>query len=139
MHSTPEPKTDRALIVVHDRSAAEAISAACTAKGIDAMIETDERRALDLCRTDPPDVAIVGDPLESMSAYQFLTELLKISWTISAILLTGEDAETVHEKAEGLGILGHISHPGERENLGQLLDDFERLKIPGSSGSGSPD
>jgi DNA-binding response OmpR family regulator len=139
MQSTPGQKADRALIVVHDLSAAQAISAACTAKGIDGMIETDEQRALDRCRNDPPDLAIVGDPLESMSAYDFVTELLRISWTVSTILMTAEDAETVHEKAEGLGIVGHISHPGDRDKLLKLLDYFKRLKIPGSSGVGSPD
>lgn len=137
MQSTPEKKADRALIVVNDLVAADAISVACTAKGIDGIIETNEQRALDLCRKNPPDLAIVGDPLESMSAYQFVTELLRISWTVSTILLTGEDAETVHEKAEGLGIVGHISHPADRKKLGQLLDDFKRLKIPGPSGGGS--
>lgn len=129
MQNRSGQKTDRALIVVHDLSAAEAISAACTSKGIEGTIESDEQRALDLCRNDPPDLAIVGDPLPSMSAYRFVTELLKISWTISTILVTADDPETVHEKAEGLGVVGHISSPADREKLGQLLDDFKRLKI----------
>ena len=130
MQNTSGQKTDRALIVVHDLAAADAISATCTAKGIEGMIEDDEQRALDRCRNDPPDLAIVADSLPSMSAYQFVTELLKISWTISTILVTRDDPATVHEKAEGLGIVGHISHPVDREKLGQLLDDFKRLRIP---------
>lgn len=129
MQSTPEPRADRALIVITDLSSAEAVKATLKANGIEGVIETDERKALDLCRVDPPDLAIVGDPLECMSVYHFVTELLKISWTVSTILVTEDDAEAVHEKAEGLGIVGHISHAKDREKLEQLLSDFKKLKI----------
>ena len=129
MQSTPEPRADRALIVMTDLSSAEAVKATLRTNGIEGVIETDERKALDHCRTDPPDLAIVGDPLESMSVYHFVTELLKISWTVSSILVTEDDSEVVHEKAEGLGIIGHISHANDRAQLELLLTDFKRLKI----------
>jgi hypothetical protein len=61
--------------------------------------------------------------------YQFVTELLKVSWTVSTILITEDDPETVHEKAEGLGILGSISHPDDREKLEELLKEFKRLRM----------
>jgi hypothetical protein len=53
-----------------------------------------------------------------------LSEFLTIAWTTSAILICDEDEETVHQRTEGLGILGHIRSVRDMDGLDKLLDSF---------------
>ena len=93
-------------------------------KGIFASVRTDPVAALEECRSNPPQLAIVANELRGMTGALFLAELLKISWTTSAILIADEDEEVVHERTEGLGILGSIRKAEDTANLEKLLETF---------------
>jgi len=88
---------------------------------MEAHVRTDAAGALAICRDRPPALAIVDADLASMPAIEFLRALVKISWTSPGILITSDDEEAVHEKTEGLGILGHISDYHDRDGLKKLL------------------
>jgi len=100
----------------------------CADNEIEAYTRNDPRLALEACRDDPPDLAVVQWDLGAMSGVEFITELLKISWTTATVLITDKDEETVHDKAEGLGILGRVTDFRDIVGLGRLLDTYRSLK-----------
>lgn len=114
----------QALIVVNDPAAAKGIVQILQQRGISATIATDPEEALGLCASQTPNLAVVENSLGSMSGARFLAELLKISWTTSSILIWDEDEELVHEKTEGLGILGSLRSVEDSTGLNALLDKF---------------
>jgi hypothetical protein len=64
---------------------------------------------------------VVDEEPAGMSAVDFLKSLLGISWTISSIMVSEKDGETVHEMTEGLGILGSIKNYDDGEGLEKLI------------------
>jgi DNA-binding NarL/FixJ family response regulator len=80
--------------------------------------------ALDACRSNPPDLAIVQDDLGPITGTQFLSQLLGVTWRTSTILITDLDEETVHERTEGLGILGAVRDCEDYSKLTALLETF---------------
>ncbi len=120
----------RALVVINEPDRVEAIKESLSKREIDMNVLTDPEEALSLCREAPPDLAIVQDPLRSMSGTVFLNHLVRISWATGTILITDADEEHVHDRAEGLGILGHIRTPTDTDALEKLLDKFVALNAP---------
>jgi len=120
----------RAIVLVNKPGECKEIVEACAARGIQALVRDDAARALQECRDNPPALAIVEGDLSPVSGYAFVADLLKISWTISSIIISGEEEAVVYEKAEGLGILGCIGHYRDRGRLERLLDDFMQVSNP---------
>lgn len=120
-------RTYRAIILVNDAGEADRICNFCSDYGIQTQVQTDPETALDLCRANPPDLVVVQEELHSMTGLEFISALVRISWTTSVIIVMDADAETVHERTEGLGILGHIRHPADTERLQGLLDTFLKM------------
>jgi hypothetical protein len=68
-----------------------------------------------------------------MTGIHFLAELLKVSWTTSAILISDEEEEALHDRTEGLGILGAIRTVDDVKSLDRLLDKFREMVSPNKS------
>jgi CheY-like chemotaxis protein len=126
----------RALVLIDNPAGADQICACCAEKDMETVVTVSVERALKSCSENPPDLVIVADRLSAMSGPAFIARVLKVSWTISSILITDEDEETVHDKCEGLGILGRITSPSDREGLERLLDDFAAMQTSGRSAHG---
>jgi DNA-binding response OmpR family regulator len=116
---------------VNERTNAEGIVDMLGQRGISATVGTDPEKALGLCASQSPNLVVVENDLSSMSGARFLAELLKISWTTSSILIWDEDEEIVHEKTEGLGILGSVRSVQNKEGLNKLVDKFFSLGMVG--------
>lgn len=129
--STTGTKNIQAFVLVNERTNAEGIVAMLGQRGISATVGTDPEKALVLCASQSPNLAVVENDLSSMSGARFLAELLKISWTTSSILIWDEDEEIVHEKTEGLGILGSVRSVQDKEGLNKLVDKFFTLGMVG--------
>ncbi len=118
----------RVLVVVSDRAEAEGLLEGLDRRGMNPIVMTHPDEALQSCKESPPDLVIVDDSLPSMSGARFLAELLRVSWAVSSILVCGEDEETVHEKTEGLGILGSIKDYGDEDGLSRLLERYRSIR-----------
>lgn len=118
----------KAIVVVNEPGRVEVIRRSLSQREMDATILSDPEEALRLCRDVPPNLAIVEDPLQTMSGTVFLGHLVRISWITSTILITDSDETQVHERAEGLGILGHLKSPDDKEGLEHLLDRFAAMQ-----------
>ncbi|MFH1117465.1 MAG: response regulator [Pseudomonadota bacterium] len=119
----------KALVVVNEPDRIDVIKQRLSERGIDMTVLTDPEEALGLCREAPPDLAIVQDPLRSMSGTVFLNHLVRISWATGTILIADADEDQVHDRAEGLGILGHMRSPTDGEMLDRLLDKFGAMNV----------
>jgi len=113
-----------AFVVVNDATGARALANMLTDRGLIPCVFTDPQQALSRCSQDPPALVIVDDDVNGMRGAHFLSALLRISWSTSAILISDEDEDTVHEKTEGLGILGSIRGLGDSDGLARLLRRF---------------
>jgi DNA-binding response OmpR family regulator len=112
----------RAIIVVDER--VPKLTENLSNRGISTTVVTNADEALDDCLMNPPHLAIVGTSLGTMTVKDFLAELLKISWKTSTILISDEEEEALHDRTEGLGILGAITSAEDTEALAMLLDKF---------------
>jgi hypothetical protein len=121
----------QAIILVNEPTGAHGIVDILAQRGISATVGTDPEEVLGLCITKNTHLVVVEDTLSSMSGPRFLAELLRVSWTTSSILIWDEDEEIVHEKTEGLGILGSIRSVQDTEGLEKLIDKFFVLSGPG--------
>lgn len=115
-----------ALIVSNDLRLHADLQKMLGERGISTSFKTPEK-ALEECRQKPPSLAIIESGSSSSSAARIAAELLEISWTISTILVSDEDEEVLHEKTEGLGILGSIKSFDDSEALNNLLEAFFRV------------
>jgi DNA-binding NarL/FixJ family response regulator len=111
----------RALIVTTTGTDAQPAEAILREHGLEPVTEFNPERALELCRESTPALVIVDETAAGTSAGGFIKDLLGISWTVSTIVVSDKDAETVHEMTEGLGIVGSISDYNDREGLQKLL------------------
>jgi DNA-binding NtrC family response regulator len=114
----------RAVVIVNDVSLALPMLERLSRRGLAGVVEKDAQAVLDACKVDPPALVIVEDRVWRMSGVHFLSELVRISWSTSAILISDEEEEVVHQRTEGLGILGYMKNVEDTDRLEKLLDRF---------------
>jgi DNA-binding response OmpR family regulator len=114
----------RAVVIINDVSRARPILEGLSRRGFAGIIESDPKAVLDAGQVNPPDLLIIEDRLNGMTGSRFLSEFLAIAWTTAAILICDEDEEAVHQRTEGLGILGHMRTVKDVDKLDKLLDTF---------------
>lgn len=117
----------KALIFLGDQDGANAISRALEKRGIQSSTVGSLEQCVDQMKMLPPDILIVEDNAESNIGIKAVREALRISWTVSPILISPLDEEQIHDRAEGLGILGFMSAPSDIEKLDSLIDVFMKL------------
>lgn len=122
-----DENTPRVALIVRQPGRAFNLLATLARQGMAATLQSDPIEALRECRLNPPHLVIVEDDLGSMSGVRFLSELLKLSWTTSTILIANESEEAVHERTEGLGILGRIRDYDDTATLHSLIEKFFSL------------
>jgi two-component SAPR family response regulator len=114
----------RAIIVVGDGYGVSSLIEVLSKHGVCATAVVNPDEALDECRVNPPHLTIVGSDLGSMTGVRFLAELLKVSWATYTILISDEEEEAIHDRTEGLGILGAIKTVDDVDGLKRLLAKF---------------
>ncbi len=120
----------KALVVVNEPDRVNIIRQTLSDRGIDTTVLANPEEALSICRDVTPDLVIVQDPLRSMSGTVFLNHLVRISWATGTILIADDDEDQIHDRAEGLGILGHMRSTTDTDALERLLDKFAAMNGP---------
>lgn len=117
----------QALVVVQDPKSAAPLRDALGAEGMTVTVVSNAEEALTHCRNSPPDLVVAEDALGPDSGVKLISDLLAISWTTATILISPAPEEEVHERTEGLGILGSITDYSDLEGLRRLMVNFRRL------------
>jgi len=113
-----------AILIVNEPHRAASIIDLLCGRGFSVAVSDNTEQVLRDCRGHSPDVVIVENRLREISGIRFLSELIRVSWTTSAILVSEEDPELIHEQTEGLGILGSVTSLDDREGMERLINDF---------------
>lgn len=124
-----QPNKLHALAVVKDPTGAAPLKDALAAEGMTVTVLDNVREALDHCRANPPDLVLVDEEIGSDSGVKLIGDLLAISWTTATVLITAAPEEVVHDRAEGLGILGSVADYADKEGLRRLMTNFRRLRV----------
>jgi DNA-binding NarL/FixJ family response regulator len=117
-----------AILLLNDIDSSAEIKRIIEENGISVIVTNDPGEAIEQCRLSPPRLVVVDGLLKDMSGIKLLSDLLRISWTISSILIADQDEETIHNITEGLGILGHIRNYNDTEKLKELLKVFHSFE-----------
>jgi DNA-binding NtrC family response regulator len=78
-----------------------------------------------------PHLVILDQEIKDKDPLALVTELLTVNAMINTAMITDMDAETWHEKSEGLGMLPSIENPPTRKDALVLLENFRGM--PGLS------
>ncbi len=113
----------KAVIITKNGEPCPGLQGFLSEKGFSATTMT-ASEALAECSANPPDLAIVQDDLGPVTGARFLSQLLGLSWKTSTVLITDQDEEIVHDRTEGLGILGSIRSADDLQRLDALLETF---------------
>ena len=116
-----------ALILEKDETVVATIDNALQSRPYSLKTLSKKEDALNLLKERAFQLAIIGNTEDSASVFQTMREIVKASPMTSMILVTDLSEEEVDEKAEGYGILGHISRAVPLDNLAQLLDRLEEI------------
>lgn len=119
----------KALIFLDDEAGAKTVSTLLKKHGIESFAVNSLEKCLDRMRLSSPDILIVEDNTNSNIGIKAVQEALRISWTVSPILISSLNEEQIHDRAEGLGILGFMSSPSDVEKLDSLIDIFRKLRL----------
>jgi hypothetical protein len=84
-------------------------------------------QALLIQKQEPFDILIVHDDPLTGQGLKLVEEFLKINWMTSTIVICDEEETVIHDRAEGLGILGHVRKSDDLNALGQLLTKFKQI------------
>jgi hypothetical protein len=84
-------------------------------------------QALLIQKHEPFDILIVHDDPLTGHGLKLVEEFLKINWMTSTIVICDQEESIIHDRAEGLGILGHIRKSDDLNSLGQLLTKFKQI------------
>lgn len=78
-------------------------------------------------KQEPFDLLIIHDDPSTSAGLKLAGEFLKINWMTSTIVICDQDESIIHDRAEGLGILGHLRNSADLKSLAQLLTKFKQL------------
>ena len=94
---------------------------------ISAEVFSEPDLALSMHNREAFDLLIVQDHPDQGAGLKLINDFLATNWMTSSILICDLDEDTVHERAEGLGILGYVRHFDEATSIKALLNKFREL------------
>jgi len=77
--------------------------------------------ALQRAAEEAPDLVIVDDRLDDMTALNLVRDLLKINAFINTAAISPLSSEEFHEKSEGLGVMVHLAPEFSQAEIEELL------------------
>ena len=117
----------KALVVEKNQTVVESIELVLKEKSYIVTSSSNEDEALDLLRKTPYPLAIVGDAKGTSSTFEIMRKIVMTSPMTSIILISDLPTKEVDERAEGYGILGHVSRSIPLKDLTLLIEHFEKI------------
>ncbi len=117
----------KALVLVGEPEISATVEALLKRRSYDVMVFSGKKEALSFLKEKSPQLAVVGDTKKNVSPFESMKDIVMTSPMTSIILITDLPKKEVDEKAEGYGILGHISKEIPSDDLTSLLESFENI------------
>lgn len=122
-----ENKSARACIVMDGTYDASGIISLLRSFHIVSEVFNSSDQALLIQKQEPFDIVIVHDDPSTGQGLKLVEDFLKINWMTSSIVICDQQESVIHDRAEGLGILGHIRKSDDLKSLAQLLTKFKQI------------
>ena len=117
-----------AVVAEKDPGVAGAAAQLLTARSCTVAAVETRKGLLDLLKISSVQLALMGEVEGSESPFETLRETVMASPMTSVILITDATDEEVGRRAEGYGILGHVTRAISQRELQGLLDHFEEIR-----------
>jgi CheY-like chemotaxis protein len=117
----------KALVIEKNQTVVEAIERVLKENSYIVNSASNEDEALDLLRKTPYPLTIVGDAKGPSSTFEIMRKIVMTSPMTSIILISDLPMKEVDERAEGYGILGHVSRSIPSKDLTLLVEHFETI------------
>lgn len=114
----------RILIVDDDPDVRQSIDIALQSEGALTMAVGDGNAAVDVCRSDPPDVVVLDMMLPGRSGFLALEKIKGKEDSPAVIMVTANDGKRHQAYAESLGVDAYMIKPVP---MGKLIDTIEKL------------
>jgi two-component SAPR family response regulator len=116
-----------ALILEKDQHLVRAVAEILKKSSFSSTAFSEKEEALRHLKQVRVALVVVGDIHGFDSVFDAMREIVMASPMSSIILLTDLPGEKVHDRAEGYGILGHVTRSSPSEGLGRLLETFKEI------------
>ena len=128
----------RVLLVDDEPDFLESVSYWLTSKGYAVQKTSDGESALELIRTNPPQVVFLDCMMPKMDGFETLRRIRAINRTLPVIMVTaGISDENKFAGARALGMSGFFPKGSSLDQLAKILEVALRL-IPKSAAEASP-
>jgi DNA-binding response OmpR family regulator len=84
--------------------------------------------ALTQTREGSPDLAVIAEDLEDMSAFALVARLMATDAMINTVVLSDMDPDEFHEAGEGLGILAQLPASPASGDAQELFTKFTTVR-----------
>jgi DNA-binding NarL/FixJ family response regulator len=116
-----------ALILEKDRKLIDSIEKILKRRSYAVTTSFEKEVALQHLKERTYPLAVVGDAEGSGSPFEAMRDIVMASPMTSMVLITDLPEDEVNEKAEGYGILGHVSREVRSKDLLKLVKSFEAI------------
>ena len=116
-----------ALVLDADPALSRRVAHSLSEKDYMVVTASSKEEALNMLKAQSIQLAVLGNPTKDGSCFDLLKDFVKTSPLTSLILISDAPGKEIHEKAEGFGILGHVSRSYSPEEIQKLLEKFERI------------
>jgi DNA-binding response OmpR family regulator len=117
----------RTLVVEKDQIVVDSIELVLKEKSYVVTSASNEDEALVFLRETPYPLVIVGDTKGTGSTFDVMRKIVMTSPMTSIILISDLPTKEVDERAEGYGILGHVTRSIPSKDLTLLIEHFEKI------------
>ena len=120
-------KKPEVLILENHMATADSITKVLRDRGYETNFAKTKSGAIGMIKEKGIGLVIIGNNDDNISVFDMLKDIVMASPMTSVILVTDISSKEIHEKAEGYGILGHVSRSIDHDQLTTLLENFEMI------------
>ncbi len=118
---------EQALILEADTKLVDRIKPILCSNNFIVLSPESTEAAIKMLKQHSIQLAFLGQPPEGGQCFDLLKEIVKASPMTYVILMTDESEKQVHDKAEGFGILGHVSRAFTPNQVQILVDKYRNI------------
>jgi len=123
----PQKEKTSVIILEKDQGLVDSIAKILKRRSYSVTTSSNKEEALSHLGERLYPLAVVGDADGSASPFEAMRDIVMASPMTSMVLITDLPEEEVNEKAEGYGILGHVSREVLSKDLLKLVKSFEAI------------
>ena len=130
------------MLVDDEKEFVHTLSERLRTRNLESSVAYDGEQALEMARTDTPDVMVLDLMMPGIDGIETLRRLKRDHPEVQVIILTGHGSENEKQQAEELGAFAYLRKPVDIETLARVMHDAYLRSDRGraeSSGHDSPE